>query len=344
MKNQIFKPWLIPNFGKGITPDWRTIIKNCNDYVAFYKKEGIRSELFNSGVIKGRSLKLSPSIKLQEMASLYKDKVPGILEAEFYAHGFTFPEIKHFYSSEDVSSDKEIKKLNKLWEKSGQGKDLSIWKFPGRDVEWLTTWHPELKFWIFDYHDPEGVNLNFMDRWNIVTSNIIDEAATHSDLITFSSIDELEYIYEEALENGWEGLVIVRKDSLYKYGKDTIKNDAIFKMKDDNRIHDGQILRIEESSLIKEGVERTKNELGRSVTSKKKEDRKPSGKAGGFWVLYEGEEFKVGLKGFNDDEKREIWDNPGDYIGEWFRYNASPPVKIGGKPRHAYFKEWRDAK
>ena len=85
------------------------------------------------------------------------------------------------------------------------------------------------------------------------------------------------------------------------------------------------------------------NSLGRSTTSQKKEDRKKNGKAKGFLIKYEGiGSFLVGLRGFNDDAKKELLKNKTKYIGMHFKYKAMKPVK--DFPRHAFFDCWRDEK
>ena len=113
-------------------------------------------------------------------------------------------------------------------------------------------------------------------------------------------------------------------------------------MKDDANEYDGVIVDILEGTQIKEGVERSINELGRSTTSKKKDDRESSGMAKGFLIHYEGKEFTVGLKGFDNEAKKEMLQNKDKYVGRHFKYSAMAPVK--DLPRHAYFKCWRDEK
>jgi hypothetical protein len=107
--------------------------------------------------------------------------------------------------------------------------------------------------------------------------------------------------------------------------------------------YDGVVIDILQATSIKDGVERTTNELGRSVTSKKKDDREASGLAKGFVVEYEGlGTFTVGLKGFSNEAKRKLLKNKSQYIGRHLKYKAMAPVL--NFPRHAYFDCWRDSK
>ena len=89
----------------------------------------------------------------------------------------TFSELMHFFKTEDVTSDHTITKYTKLWNKTKQGtveifnkveypvgtfseensKKAIKWHYPGRNVEWLTTWHDSLKFYAFDV-----VNINYL--------------------------------------------------------------------------------------------------------------------------------------------------------------------------------------
>jgi len=162
-------------------------------------------------------------------------------------------------------------------------------------------------------------------------------------MLTMESKTGVENLYEMALKKGWEGLVLTHKDHKYKFGKNTLKQGTILKMKDDAIEYDGVVLDVLEATKAKDGTEKTVNELGRSVTSKKKDDREKSGLAKGFLVDFENVgTFKVSLNGFDNEEKAELLTNKGEYVGRHFKYTAMKPVK--DFPRSAFFKCWRDEK
>jgi hypothetical protein len=355
-----FKPQLIGNFGSGVIPDWHKLIKEPKDYLVSTKKDG-NCILLENGISKGRSLKGSPSKRVQEMAKAFHKKynIDGIVHGEFYAEGFTFPEIQHFYSTVDISSPSKINEYQNLWEKTNGGTETyqsvhknriveKRWEFLGRDPEWLTTWHDELKFHIFDYFNGDQ-NLNKEDRYFAI-DDIIEEDCDLALVIPqyeFKSVaDIIEYCQYE-ISSGYEGLVISHKHSPYKFGRHTIKSGMVFKMKDDLNEWDAVILSVEEGTQIKEGVERTLNELGRSVTSGKQDDRKPNGKAKGFRVeLENGKEMIVSLKGYTDGEKVALLVYADKYVGKTIRFTGMHPVKKNGVPRHAHFTKgnFRDSK
>ena len=109
-------------------------------------------------------------------------------------------------------------------------------------------------------------------------------------------------------------------------------------MKEDNLQFDGVILGLEEATEVLPGVEKTINELGRSVTSKLKDDRVPSGLCKGFRVaLDNGNEMTVSLKDFDHDARRAMLLSPEDYVGKTIRFTGMAPTKEGGCPRHAHY-------
>ena len=162
--------------------------------------------------------------------------------------------------------------------------------WPGRTVKDMCTYPEDLKLWPFDCFFPDFPQLEYRERmgklfWNIENPagelnefrdilnvggwyNISEETTT---MIT--KWEDIEFLYNTILDRGFEGLVIARADRTYKMGRSTEKEATIFKMKEDKNEYDGIVLDILEGTVVKEGVERTTNELGRSVTSKLQEDR-----------------------------------------------------------------------
>lgn len=355
-----FKPQLIANFGSGVIPNWHKLIKKADQYLVSTKKDG-NCILLENGECKGRSLKKSPSKKIQEMAKAFHKKynIDGIVHGEFFAHGFTFPEIQHFYSTVDIASPSKIKEYEREWEKTNGGTESyqsvskgriveKHWEFPGRDPEWLATWHEELKFHIFDYFDGDQ-NKTKEDRYFTI-DDIIKEDCQLAIVIPqyeFDSVDNIIEFCQDEINLGYEGIVISHKESTYKFGRHTIKSGMVFKMKNDLNEWDAVILNVEEGTEIKPGVERTINELGRSVTSGKQGDRRPNGKAKGFKVKLENnKEMIVSLKGYTDGEKVALLVYADKYIGKTIRFTAMHPVKKSGVPRHAHFTKgnFRDSK
>jgi len=366
----VFKPQLLPNNKAGVKVDWELAMPKVSDYLFSYKYDGARVEIFFKGVVKGRSLKPLASKHIKQMAKDFYETVPfhedGVVEAEFYSPNMNFSEIMHFFKTEDVTSIKTETKYAKLWLKTKEGTveflngkeypagtysnsvdgNLTKWGFPGRTVKWLTTWHSCLKFYAFDYVQINNPEISKINRYMKLTAYLnhykknVNKINYDMVLVIQSSlkhIDEVYQMYDQAALEKMEGLVAIHKQSSYKFGRHSLNSANAFKMKDDNLDFDGVIVDVEEATEAREGAEKTKNELGRSVTSKLKEDRIPSGMAKGFKVMMDDDNcLIVSLKGYDHSARRELLQNKEEYIGQWIKFTGMAPTKEGGCPRHAH--------
>ena len=350
-----FKPNLIPNNPKdgSFTKEFRNAIIEKNggigEYLATYKKDGCRLQLGLGPEILTRSLKTPQSVlvkqRFSELNALCAEL--GIaIDGEFYMHGLKFNEVFRFFSNTDVTRPEVRLQLEKELAKNPNKfhKD-----YDGRSIDFLTTFHDELKFWLFDgivldRPDLVGFEERMEEIFSRLSKHPLNELPIVIDSFTkFETTEQLDKLFDMVLSRGWEGLVLTHKDHQYKFGRNTIKQGTILKLKDDNREYDGIVLDVEEATQVIEGTAKTVNELGNSKTSKKKGDREPSGLAKGFVVQFENlGTFTVGLRGFDNEAKRELLVNKQNYIGRHFKYSGMPPVK--DFPRSVYFDTWRDEK
>ena len=159
--------------------------------------------------------------------------------------------------------------------------------------------------------------------------------------LTVCSADEVRDLMSKALAEGFEGLILRSADSHYKFGRATMKSGIAYKVKE-FLTFDSVVMGVVQSTEAREGSEKKINELGRSVTSQKKDDRVLIDKACAFIVNYEGKILKVTLA-MTDEEKTEVWTNQRDYIGRTIEYKG---MLIGSKdlPRHPVFIRFRDDK
>ncbi len=351
----MYKPNLIkdiPKDGSMSRQDVYDLITSkggIGEYIAFRKKDGCRLALGVKDTLVTRSLKPVKSIlvnkRFEDINKLCLS-LNLIVDGEFYAHGMKFNEINRFFTKSDVTTSEYRKELETMLKKRPEA---FFNKYRGRDIEFLTTWHDSLKFWAFDFIITDRPDLvGFKERWTEAYKRLKPYFLKLPYLVMpvqvlIEDFKQMERVYGDALLNGWEGLVLTHKNHVYKYGRNTLREGTILKLKDDTLEYDGIVLDVPEATIAREGAEKTVNELGRSVTSKKKEDRIPSGLAKGFTVQFKDiGTFPVGLRGFDNIAKKELLDNKEKYIGRHFRYTGMLPVK--DFPRHAYFDCWRDDK
>lgn len=352
-----FRPNLIPNNPKDNSFDLDKVIMKNGGYGKYYinkKKDGVRLELLD-GLVLSRALKVPGSrlvIERFQTIAIELERLNIAVDGEFYMHGAKFNSIFRFFTKEDVESLDYHIELTKAFRKD----PIKFKKdYDGLSIDFLTNFHSELQIHIFDgiildRQDLVGYEERMVEiRKRLKESGLIKNAYIEmTSPYMVVSRERLQDLYEEALEQGYEGLVLTHKDHEYKFGRNSLSQGTLLKMKDDALEYDAVVLNVMEGTSIKEGIETTVSKLGYSETSKKKDDRELSGLAKGFLVSFTKEdgtnlgEFIVGLNGFDNEAKRELLINKENYIGRYFTYTAMVPVK--DFPRHAFFKNWRDEK
>ena len=289
------------------------------------KIDGMRI-LFYKGKILTRSLKQFQNKQLREKFEpirKFSEERNLILDGELYSHELTFQEIISFGMTQDLTDKKSVKKLG------------CIKKIPSH-----------LKFYCFDVVHNANFDLEFKFRYQDVKtfSNMIDcnkniiEPMNHKYLYNRK---EIEDCFGQALDHGYEGVILNNPNGIYKKGRVTINEANGYKIKPFHYF-DGQIIGVEQSTVVDPNSKKITNELGRSQTSRKKDDRILIEKASAFRVMYEDKELKVTLA-MNDKQKEEVWKNKEQYIGKWITYKG---MLVGAKDvvRHAVFERYRDEK
>jgi DNA ligase-1 len=148
-------------------------------------------------------------------------------------------------------------------------------------------------------------------------------------------------MFETALQNGYEGLILKDPKGYYKNGRATVNEGLTYKVKPFETF-DGEIVEVIQATQATEDSEKTTDVFGYSKTSKKKDDRELIEKASAFRVKYNGTTVKVTLA-MSDPEKIRVWANKDTYIGKWVEYKG---MQVGAKdvPRHPVFIRFREDK
>lgn len=300
-----FKPLLAPN---------EEVDLNTLTYplLASTKIDGIRM-IVKDRKLFSRSLKpiMSDTIKTRfAFLSDFSNQYDRLLDGELYSPGISFSEL----SGQCRAYNREIEE------------DLSFYCF---DI--LNTKIEEQKEYIdrlreLRYYYEILKDTSFV---KLVSTRIVNNK------------EDIERYFEDSLKEGYEGLILRNPKGKYKYGRATVKENIIYKLKP-FRTFDAKVIGILQATEVREEAEKKINELGRSVTSKKKEDRVLINKASAFVVLYENKELKVTIA-MTDEEKTYVWNNPKKYIGKTIEYKG---MLVGAKdlPRHPVFIRMREDK
>ncbi|MFA7143146.1 MAG: hypothetical protein WC175_04115 [Candidatus Dojkabacteria bacterium] len=302
-KDGKFEPVLYPNEAVEIED-----IKGT--YMASYKLDGHRW-LFMNGEMKSRHFKPMPNFRLlKRFAPLldFSKKTGIILDGELYSHDMSFQEISHFLRTIDTE-------------------DESI--------------PDSIKFHCFEVFDPARPDMNSEERYELIKN--IDGGPyfvpVKQEIVVGS--ETIQKKFDEALSLGFEGLMLKSRYAPYKFGRYTLKEGYGYKLKKFVTI-DGKVIGVEQATKVDPNAEKKINELGRSVTSKKKGDRVPIEKASSFIVEFGDTTVKVPLK-MNDSEKEDVWVNRDAYIGKWIEYKYQE-CGMDKKPRIPVFIRMRPDK
>lgn len=144
--------------------------------------------------------------------------------------------------------------------------------------------------------------------------------------------------YEQyCLNTGYEGIMIRSSNGKYKLGRSTLKEGIILKLK---RFSDYEATIVGFVEEYKNLNEAKKNELGHTERSSAKDGLVPNGRLGALICKFNDIEFNIG-SGFTHEERSEIWNNRGFYIGKLVKFKCFE-VGIKDAPRFPIFLGFRN--
>lgn len=189
---------------------------------------------------------------------------------------------------------------------------------------------PDVTFWVFDY---AGIpDRSYYDRLEALTHLIHYGAYDARGMLrkvqtvwcdTALSLLEAE---QEFLEAGYEGLMGRDPHGIYKFGRSTMKEGILWKLKRFAQ-DEGRVVGFEER-LHNENEAKT-NALGHTERSSHKEGMRPAGTLGKFIVEvltgpFAGATTAVGRGNFTDAECLEVWNNQAAYLGRTITFKHFP--------------------
>jgi DNA ligase-1 len=319
---------MIINFKPQLCPNEKVDLDTIKYPIyASTKLDGIRCVFHPTLGMVSRSLKPIPNKQLQEkfkkLTEWAKDN-NCVLDGEIYAHGVSFQDITRACMTEDFDDEKTVKKLQK--EIMSDAKHYSKLLIDS------------MQFNCFDCLPFNDLCNSFIIRYAYIQTL----AVSNPDIVVVkqtlvNSKEEVMNYFETVLDVGYEGLILKDPYSIYKFGRGTIKEGICYKVKP--YVEKSAIIKgIVQATQVIEGAQKLINELGYSVTSKKKDDRVLIEKASAFLVDWEGKDLKVTIAA-DDKEKERIWKNAKDYIGKEVGFKA---MDVGAKdlPRHPVALRW----
>jgi DNA ligase-1 len=153
-----------------------------------------------------------------------------------------------------------------------------------------------------------------------------------------TNVAQLEEFEEGMIESGYEGTMIRSVDGPYKFGRSTVKEGYLLKLK---RYRDSDAEIIGTYELMHNGNEAMTNALGRTERSSHQANKTGLDSLGGFELrdVHSGVEFRCGT-GLTAADREQMWGMRNDLIGQIIKYKYFP-VGSKEKPRHPVFLGFR---
>lgn len=168
---------------------------------------------------------------------------------------------------------------------------------------------------------------DFNGRVEVISNFMINTAA------------DMEAYYAEFLRLGYEGAIVRDPQGPYKYGRSTMNQGWMLKLKVFNDA-EASIVGVEE--LMHNCNEATTNALGATVRSHENAGKVPGDTLGALYCYYNGKTFKVGT-GFDSEQRSRLWamHKAGNLVGKFITFKYQEISKYG-VPRFPVFKGIRN--
>ena len=194
---------------------------------------------------------------------------------------------------------------------------------------------PDFKVWLFDYVDPnQEVILPYYLR-------IFNYPETPYKFIACSPVynqEELDLLEESFLTKGYEGVMLRDPNGTYKFGRSTINENILLKVK---RFLDDEAVLIDIEEKMHNENEAQKDAFGRTKRSSSLAGLVGANTSGTLIVRNKDDQvFGIG-SGLNDLMRDEIWNNKDNYLGKLVKYKYFPQG-VKELPRHPVFLGFRD--
>jgi DNA ligase-1 len=184
-----------------------------------------------------------------------------------------------------------------------------------------------VQFYVFDNVHAKGP---FVQRYNSIPVMV---RHPHWLVQTKAELEEME---ERVVQDGHEGLVTRCPVSTYKYGRSTMSDQGMVKIK---RFKDSEAVVVGVEPMYHNGNPLQTDELGYAKRTSHKANKWALATMGKLVVDWDGIQFKIGT-GFGAAERERIWKARDKMLGMRvkFKYLA---VGMKTAPRHPVFLGWR---
>lgn len=186
---------------------------------------------------------------------------------------------------------------------------------------------PDVRMLAFDFVSQDMVYSERRQHVHRIVANSNNARLQMVQDTKINNIAQLEDYEENALTEGYEGVMLRSENGKYKFGRSTVKEGHLLKLK---RFLDAEAEIIGYEELMHNGNEATKDELGRTKRSSHQAGKTGLNMLGAFVVKDKnGIVFNVG-SGLLMTERADLWETRQTLIGKFIKYKYFP---MGSKER-----------
>lgn len=196
---------------------------------------------------------------------------------------------------------------------------------------------PDFRFYMFDRWTRTTRPFESI-QWELARSPNWPEFITlhpHTTLHSAASLEE----YESAVVGaGYEGVIVRDPNAGYKFGRSTLREGGMLKLK---RYAQSEAVIIGVEERMHNANEPTLDERGYTKRSSHQENKIPTGVLGALVCRMGDVEFNVGT-GFDDNQRAWLWENRASLPGKIITFKHFTQTGVKGAPRHPVFISFRD--
>lgn len=202
---------------------------------------------------------------------------------------------------------------------------------------------PDFTYCVFDIVDEDSDYLERMESLKNWVMHNVPPVLTFLLPTRILDKNQLQGCLDTYLKAGHEGAMVRSGDGPYKYGRSTIKEGYLLKVKP---FDDAEAVIVDFEEQMHNGNQAKRSEVGRMKRSSHKANKSGKDTLGALvcrnYVLWPDQEFNIG-SGMDDALRLKIWKNKAKYRGKFIKFKYQ---KIGTKdrPRIPVFLGFRDSR
>lgn len=190
----------------------------------------------------------------------------------------------------------------------------------------------QVRFFVFDnYEEIDG----FKERHEALREHLPLVVKVEHFLV--NSPAEVLMLEDQALEKGYEGLILRAPNGPYKYGRSTFREQYLLKLK---RFHDDEAKIIGFEERLHNANTATVDARGYTKRSSHQDGKVPTDTLGALVVDWKGRELRIGT-GFTERQRVVFWQKRDSLYGELVTFKYLP-IGVKDLPRHPVFKGFRN--